>query len=177
MIAGFSCSARLENASIHAGQKWAKELEREQSASSSHSFNSSESWNLRSQGWIGSCTKQGPAYDHRLNNGRPCGTFASVREFHDFLIAPWSNAHIHTWQQNSAPPSPVTTGSISPMRIYPTITSWWIPFPVRLPGFWTGRWLGFGLSGGSIERPCFAVDSGDGGSMLWGKSCLVIRGI
>lgn len=77
-----------KNASIHAGQKWAKELEREQSASSSHSFNSSESWNLRSQGWIGSCTKQGPAYDHRLNNGRPCGTFASVREFHDFLVAP-----------------------------------------------------------------------------------------
>jgi aminoglycoside phosphotransferase (APT) family kinase protein len=38
-------------------------------------------------GFIGSCTG-GPAYDHRLNNGLPCGPFASEGEFHDFLVAP-----------------------------------------------------------------------------------------
>ncbi|POR37744.1 Uncharacterized protein TPAR_02066 [Tolypocladium paradoxum] len=37
--------------------------------------------------WIGSCSK-GPAYDHRLNNMSTCGPFASVSEFHDFLVAP-----------------------------------------------------------------------------------------
>jgi hypothetical protein len=38
-------------------------------------------------GWIGSCDN-GPAYDHRLNNGFPCGPFTSISEFHDFLVAP-----------------------------------------------------------------------------------------
>jgi aminoglycoside phosphotransferase (APT) family kinase protein len=38
-------------------------------------------------GWIGSCSG-GPAYDHRLNNISTCGPFASVSEFHDFLVAP-----------------------------------------------------------------------------------------
>lgn len=38
-------------------------------------------------GWIGSCSG-GPAYDHRLNNMSTCGPFASVGEFHDFLVAP-----------------------------------------------------------------------------------------
>ncbi|PGH12250.1 hypothetical protein AJ79_04430 [Helicocarpus griseus UAMH5409] len=36
---------------------------------------------------IGSLSS-GSAYDHRLNNGFPCGPFASVAEFHDFLVAP-----------------------------------------------------------------------------------------
>jgi aminoglycoside phosphotransferase (APT) family kinase protein len=36
---------------------------------------------------IGSCIG-GPAYDHRLNNGLPCGPFASVSELHDVLVAP-----------------------------------------------------------------------------------------
>jgi hypothetical protein len=45
--------------------------------------------NLRppTSSWIGSCDN-GPAYDHRLNNGFPCGPFASVSEFQDFLVAP-----------------------------------------------------------------------------------------
>ncbi|KAF1955658.1 hypothetical protein CC80DRAFT_564482 [Byssothecium circinans] len=30
----------------------------------------------------------GPAYDHRLNNGLPCGPFTLVSEFHNVLIAP-----------------------------------------------------------------------------------------
>lgn len=38
-------------------------------------------------GWIGSCTG-GPAYDHRIDNLATCGPFASVAEFHDFLVAP-----------------------------------------------------------------------------------------
>ena len=38
-------------------------------------------------GWIGSCSG-GPAYDHRLNNMSTCGPFASVGEFHDFLVDP-----------------------------------------------------------------------------------------
>lgn len=37
--------------------------------------------------FIGSCIG-GPAYDHRLNNGLPCGPFISVCEFHDFLVTP-----------------------------------------------------------------------------------------
>ncbi|KAJ8107641.1 hypothetical protein OPT61_g8724 [Boeremia exigua] len=37
--------------------------------------------------YIGSCTG-GPAYDHRLNNGLPCGPFASEAEFNNALIAP-----------------------------------------------------------------------------------------
>lgn len=37
--------------------------------------------------YIGSCIG-GPAYDHRLNNGLPCGPFNSVSEFHDVLVAP-----------------------------------------------------------------------------------------
>jgi aminoglycoside phosphotransferase len=37
--------------------------------------------------WIGSCSK-GPAYDHRLNNMSTCGPWASVGEFHDFLVGP-----------------------------------------------------------------------------------------
>jgi len=40
-----------------------------------------------SPGWIGSCSKEF-VYDHRLNNGFPCGPFASVSEFHDYLVAP-----------------------------------------------------------------------------------------
>jgi len=36
---------------------------------------------------IGSCN-DGPAYDHRLNNGYPCGSFTSEAEFNDFLVAP-----------------------------------------------------------------------------------------
>ncbi|KXX74450.1 Aminoglycoside 3'-phosphotransferase [Madurella mycetomatis] len=38
-------------------------------------------------GWIGSCSG-GPAYDHRLDNRSGCGTFSTVSEFHDFLVAP-----------------------------------------------------------------------------------------
>ncbi|KFY66537.1 hypothetical protein V496_02006 [Pseudogymnoascus sp. VKM F-4515 (FW-2607)] len=37
--------------------------------------------------YIGSCSG-GSAYDHRLNNGYPCGPFASVSDFHDFLVVP-----------------------------------------------------------------------------------------
>jgi len=37
--------------------------------------------------WIGSIS-HGPAYDHRFNDGTPCGPFDSVREFHDYLVAP-----------------------------------------------------------------------------------------
>jgi aminoglycoside phosphotransferase len=37
--------------------------------------------------YIGSCTGSS-AYDHRLNNGYPCGAFASVSDFHDFLVVP-----------------------------------------------------------------------------------------
>lgn len=36
---------------------------------------------------IGSCTG-GPAFDHRLNNGFPCGPFACESDFNDFLIIP-----------------------------------------------------------------------------------------
>lgn len=36
---------------------------------------------------IGSCDG-GPVYDHRLNNGFPCGPFPTVSRFHDFLVAP-----------------------------------------------------------------------------------------
>lgn len=42
-------------------------------------------------GWIGSCSK-GPAYDHRINNRATCGPFASVKEFHDILMAPAGKA-------------------------------------------------------------------------------------
>ncbi|WEW55273.1 hypothetical protein PRK78_000702 [Emydomyces testavorans] len=38
-------------------------------------------------GWIGSCTGTA-AYDHRLNNGFPCGPFVSVAQFLDFLVDP-----------------------------------------------------------------------------------------
>jgi aminoglycoside phosphotransferase len=37
--------------------------------------------------YIGSCNS-GPAYDHRLNNGYPCGPFASESDFSDFLVGP-----------------------------------------------------------------------------------------
>lgn len=37
--------------------------------------------------YVGSCSG-GSAYDHRLNNGYPCGPFASVSDFHDFLVVP-----------------------------------------------------------------------------------------
>jgi aminoglycoside phosphotransferase len=37
--------------------------------------------------FIGSCNG-GPAYDHRLNNGHPCGPFISESDFKDFLVAP-----------------------------------------------------------------------------------------
>jgi hypothetical protein len=37
--------------------------------------------------YIGSCSG-GSAYDHRLNNGHPCRPFASVSDFHDFLVVP-----------------------------------------------------------------------------------------
>ncbi|KAI9819326.1 MAG: hypothetical protein M1832_004031 [Thelocarpon impressellum] len=43
-----------------------------------------------SPGWIGSCNR-GPAYDHRVNNGWPCGPFDSVAAFHDFLVRPVAN--------------------------------------------------------------------------------------
>lgn len=36
---------------------------------------------------IGSCIG-GPAYDHRLNNGLPCGPFTLVSQFHNFLVTP-----------------------------------------------------------------------------------------
>lgn len=36
---------------------------------------------------IGACDN-GPVYDHRLNNGFPCGPFISISEFHDFLVSP-----------------------------------------------------------------------------------------
>ncbi|OBT82835.1 hypothetical protein VE02_08440 [Pseudogymnoascus sp. 03VT05] len=39
--------------------------------------------------FIGSCSG-GSAYDHRLNNGHPCGPFASVSDFNDFLVVPVS---------------------------------------------------------------------------------------
>jgi aminoglycoside phosphotransferase (APT) family kinase protein len=35
---------------------------------------------------IGSCSG-GPAYDHRFNNGFPCGPFASESDFNDYLVA------------------------------------------------------------------------------------------
>lgn len=37
--------------------------------------------------YIGAC-HGGPAYDHRLNNGYPCGPFVSESDFNDFLVAP-----------------------------------------------------------------------------------------
>jgi aminoglycoside phosphotransferase (APT) family kinase protein len=37
--------------------------------------------------YIGSCSG-GPVYDHRLNNGDPCGPFTSESAFNDFLVAP-----------------------------------------------------------------------------------------
>lgn len=37
--------------------------------------------------WIGSCS-QGAAYDHRIDNMRTCGPFASIGAFHDMLVAP-----------------------------------------------------------------------------------------
>ena len=37
--------------------------------------------------WIGSVSG-GPAFDHRLSNMFTCGPFASVADFHDFLVAP-----------------------------------------------------------------------------------------
>lgn len=40
--------------------------------------------------WIGSCTG-GPAYAHRLNNGFPCGPFASESDFNNYLVAPVAN--------------------------------------------------------------------------------------
>ncbi|KAH8684345.1 kinase-like domain-containing protein [Tricladium varicosporioides] len=47
-------------------------------------------------GWIGSCSK-GPAYDHRLNNMFTVGPFASISEFHDFLVAPVRNCPRPEW--------------------------------------------------------------------------------
>lgn len=38
-------------------------------------------------GWVGSHSG-GPAYDHRIDNMAMCGPFASVKEFHDMLVAP-----------------------------------------------------------------------------------------
>jgi aminoglycoside phosphotransferase len=37
--------------------------------------------------YIGSCNS-GPAFDHRLNNGLPCGPFSSESDFNDFLVVP-----------------------------------------------------------------------------------------
>jgi aminoglycoside phosphotransferase (APT) family kinase protein len=37
--------------------------------------------------YIRSCSG-GSAYNHRLNNGYPCEPFASVSDFHDFLVVP-----------------------------------------------------------------------------------------
>jgi len=39
---------------------------------------------------IGSCIG-GPAYDHRLNNGLPCGPFNSVLGFNDTLVLPFGD--------------------------------------------------------------------------------------
>jgi len=36
---------------------------------------------------VGSCSRS-PAYDHRFSNQRTVGPFASLAEFHDFLVAP-----------------------------------------------------------------------------------------
>ncbi|CAH0034479.1 unnamed protein product [Clonostachys rhizophaga] len=47
-------------------------------------------------GWIGSCSG-GPAYDHRLDNMATCGPFASVAEFHDFLVGPVKNCPRPEW--------------------------------------------------------------------------------
>lgn len=47
-------------------------------------------------GWIGSCSG-GPAYDHRLNNMSTCGPFATISEFHDFLVAPVKNCPRPEW--------------------------------------------------------------------------------
>ena len=49
--------------------------------------NSRSSVEAPGAGWIGSCT-HGPVYDHRVNNGWPCGPFDSVSSFHDFLVRP-----------------------------------------------------------------------------------------
>lgn len=40
--------------------------------------------------WIRLCSG-GPAYDHRLDNLSTCGPYASIAEFHDFLVAPVKN--------------------------------------------------------------------------------------
>jgi len=37
--------------------------------------------------YIGSCGG-GPVYDHRLNNGFPCGPFTTESDFNDYLVAP-----------------------------------------------------------------------------------------
>ncbi|WQF87760.1 Putative aminoglycoside phosphotransferase, protein kinase-like domain superfamily [Colletotrichum destructivum] len=47
-------------------------------------------------GLIGSVSG-GPSYDHRLSNMRTCGPFASVAEFHDFLVAPVRNCPRPGW--------------------------------------------------------------------------------
>lgn len=47
-------------------------------------------------GFIGSVSG-GPSYDHRLTNMRTCGPFASVAEFHDFLVAPVRNCPRPEW--------------------------------------------------------------------------------
>lgn len=47
-------------------------------------------------GWIGSCSG-GPAYDHRINNRATCGPFASISEFHDFLVASIKNCPRPEW--------------------------------------------------------------------------------
>lgn len=47
-------------------------------------------------GWIGSCSG-GPVYDHRLDNRSACGPFSTVREFHDYLVAPVNRSPRPEW--------------------------------------------------------------------------------
>ncbi|KAJ6444994.1 phosphotransferase enzyme family domain-containing protein [Purpureocillium lavendulum] len=48
------------------------------------------------QGRICSCSG-GPAYDHRIDNVKTCGPFASVGEFHDFLVVPVKESPRPDW--------------------------------------------------------------------------------
>jgi hypothetical protein len=58
-------------------------------ASSNPISSSYAAYRAQNPGWIGSCTGTA-AYDHRLNNGFPCGPFVSASQLHDFLGEPIS---------------------------------------------------------------------------------------
>lgn len=119
---------------------------------------------LRPQGagWIGSCSG-GPAYDHRLSNMSTCGPFASVGDFHDYLVAPvrqcprpdWVSkfrsqlpdtyeirfAHADfSWENVLVDPS---TGNIS------GILDW------EMAGFWPEWWEYRKALFGSRSQPCW----------------------